>query len=57
MVNVMNVESVKHGFYLVVECLVIEVINFDSLEIFLWIEVALGDQEGLSEDQFLYKKG
>lgn len=39
--------SVEHGLDLVIKGLIIEVINFDCLEVLLGIEVALRDEEGL----------
>ena len=42
--------SVEHGFDLIVEGLIIEIVDFDGLEVLLGIEVSLGDEEGLSED-------
>lgn len=43
------IASVEHGFDFIVEGLVVEVIDFDSLEVLLGVEVSLGDQEGLSQ--------
>lgn len=41
--------SAEHGFDLVVESLVVEVVDFDGLEVLLGVEVSFGDQEGLSQ--------
>ena len=40
--------SLEHVLDLVVEGLIVQVVDFDRLEVFLGIEVPLGDQEGLS---------
>ena len=42
--------SIEHGFDLIVEGLIIEIVDFDGLEVLLGIEVSLGDEEGLSQD-------
>lgn len=47
--------SVEHSFNFVVEGLVIQIVNFDSLEVLLGIEVSLRDQESLSQHEFLPK--
>lgn len=41
--------SVEHGLDFVIEGLVVEVIDFDGLEVLLGVEIALGNEEGLSE--------
>ena len=41
--------SVEHGFDFVIEGLIVQIINFNCLEIFLGVEVAFSDQEGLSQ--------
>lgn len=43
---------VKHGSDFIVEGLVIQIFDFDGLEIFLRIEIALGNEESLAEDKF-----
>ena len=48
-------ESVEHGLDLVVEGLVVEVVDLYGLEVFLGVEIALGDEECLSEHQLLPK--
>lgn len=45
----MCVGSVEHGLDFVIEGLIVEVIDFDGLEVLLRIKVALGNQEGLPE--------
>lgn len=45
--------SVEHGPNFVIEGLIVEIIDFDGLEVFFRIEVSLGNQEGLPKDQFL----
>ena len=45
--------SVEHGLDFVIEGLIVKVIDFDGLEVLLRIEVALGNQEGLPQHQFL----
>jgi hypothetical protein len=45
--------SVEHGLDLVVEGLIVKVVDLDGLEVFLGVEVSLGDEEGLPEDKFL----
>lgn len=35
--------SIEHGLDLIVESLIVEVVNFDGLEVFLGVEVPLGD--------------
>ena len=45
--------SVEHGFDFVVKGLVVQIVDFDGLEILLGVEVALSDQEGLPKHQFL----
>ena len=41
--------SVEHGFDFVIKGLVVQIINFNCLEIFLGVEVAFSDQEGLPQ--------
>jgi hypothetical protein len=53
----MGMGSVKHSFDFVVEGLVVEVVDFDGLEVLFGVEVALGDEEGLSEYEFLGGEG
>ena len=45
--------SIEHGLYLVVEGWIVQIVDFDGLEIFLGVEVPLSDQESLSQHQFL----
>lgn len=45
--------SVEHGLDFVVKGLVIKVVDFDSLEVFLRIEIAFRDEESLPQDKFL----
>lgn len=40
-------ESVEHSFNFIVKGLVIQIIDLDGLEVFLGVEVPLGDQESL----------
>lgn len=47
--------SIEHGLDLIVEGLIIKVVDLDSLEVFLRVEVPLRDQEGLSQHKFLHK--
>lgn len=46
-------ESVEHRPYFVVESLVVQVVNFDRLEILFGVKITFGNKEGLPEDQFL----
>ena len=39
--------SIKHSFDFIVEGLVVQIVNFDCLEVLLRVEIALSDQEGL----------
>lgn len=48
--NILDEQSVKHGLNFCIEGLIIEIIDFDGLEVFLWVEVSLGDEEGLPQD-------
>jgi hypothetical protein len=45
--------SVEHGPDLVIEGLIVQVIDFDSLEVFFWIEITFSDKEGLPQDELL----
>ncbi len=51
--NEWNVESIEHRPDFVIEGLIIEVIDLDGLEVLFRIEVTFGNQESLSENQFL----
>jgi hypothetical protein len=44
--------SAEHRPDLVVEGLIVQVVDLDGLEVFFGIEVTLGDQEGLPQNQF-----
>lgn len=37
------VGSIKHSLDFIVECLVVQIVNFDCLEVFLRVEIALSD--------------
>ena len=45
--------SIEHGTDFVIEGLVVEVVDFDGLEVLFGIEISFGDEECLSEDEFL----
>jgi len=45
--------SIEHSLDFVVKGLVVQVVNLNGLEVFLGIEVTLGDEECLPEHQFL----
>lgn len=45
--------SIEHGFDFIVESLIIKIIDFNRLEIFFWIKVALSDKESLTKNKFL----
>ena len=46
--------SIEHGFNFVIEGLVIQIVDFDGLEVFLWIKVSLGNQKSLSQHYLFY---
>ncbi len=46
--------SIEHSFNFVVEGLIIQIVDFDGLEIFLWIEVSFGNQKCLSQHDLFY---
>jgi hypothetical protein len=47
--NAICVLSIKHCLDLVIECLIVEVVNFDGLEVFFRIKVSLSNEERLPE--------
>ena len=53
----MKLKSIEHRSDFVVECLIVQVVNLDGLEVFLRVEVAFGDKEGLSQNQLLNYNG
>lgn len=51
--SIFKSQSVEHGPDFVVKSLVVQVIDFDGLEVLFGVEVAFSDEESLSQDKFL----
>lgn len=50
----MKQKSIEHWSDLVIESLVIQVVNFDGLEVLFRVKIPLRNQESLSQDKFLH---